>query len=370
MKVQVDRGSLVQVLQRVQSITEKKTTMPILSNALIRADDEQVLEFSATDLELSFRTRMGAQIAGSGSRSVSARKLLEIVRELPQDLVNLEMLSNGRISIRAGRSHFELASTAAEDFPFMNFHEEEVEFVACNAAVFRACLEKTFYAIPADDDPFSIAGLYCHPLETGYLCFAASDGHRLACSQMPGETLQALKLENGIIIPRKGVQEILRILEKESDIFLGVDENCLILKTMDSVLTVRLLEAEFPEYRLIIPEERPFTLHVEKEIFLAALKRMAVLSNQKWRHVRLVISSGVLELEAGDPELGKASDVLDVEYEGDDFTVAFNIRYVLDAVQAVQSPKVRFEWVDQYHGGVFLGSDDPGYLALIMPMVV
>ncbi len=369
MKVQVERAALVQVLQRLQSITEKKTTMPILSNTLMRTLDENILEFSATDLELSLRTQMGAQMEAPGDRCVSAKKLLEIVRELPQDRIVLEMLDNGRIAMRAGRSRFELASSAAEDFPYVNFFED-LDFVTCNAAVFRSCLERTIYAVPSDEDPFSVAGLFCHPAENDLICFAASDGHRLAYSHMSADGMQALQLGEGIVIPRKGVQEILKVLEKETEVFLAAHENCLILKTMDALLKVQLLEAEFPEYRVIIPEERPFGFSVDKEVFHAALKRMAVLSNQKWRHVRFVIKNGVLELEAGDPELGRADDALDVEYEGDEFAVAFNIRYVVDAIQSAPGSQVRFEWVDQYHGGVFVGADDPSYLALIMPMVV
>ncbi len=369
MKVQVDKASLIQVLQRVQNITDKKTTLAVLSNALIRALDNQVMEFSATDLELSVRTHMPGNVEAPGSRCVSARKVLEIVRELPQEQLSLEMLPSGRFSIRAGRARFELATIPAEDFPHVNFYEG-MDFTPCSATQLRSCLERTLYAIPVEDDPFSIAGLYCHCVGPELIRFAASDGHRLACSEMAGESLQKLVDEAGIIIPRKGVQEILRMVEKEEEVFLSRFENSLILKTSESILTIQLMEAQYPEYRLIIPEERPFSLQIDKETFHSALKRTAVLTNQKWRHVRILIDNGALELESGDPELGKATDTIDIEYEGEGFNIAFNVKYVLEAVQAIEGAFVRFEWVDQFHGGVFLDPDDSGYLALIMPMVV
>ncbi len=369
MKFQIDKAAFIHVLQRVQSITEKKTNMPILSNTLIRASEEQILEFSVTDLELSLRTRTGAQVTEPDSRCVSARKLLEVVRELSQEMVGVEILPSGRFSIRAGKSHFELASIPSEDFPHTTFYDG-VDFAPCNGGLLRSCLTKTLYAVPLDEDPFSIAGLYCHPVGEGKVRFAASDGHRLACSEMPNELLVGLDIGDGIVIPRKGVQEILKILEKESDVSLAIYENCLLLKTSETVLTIQLLEAEFPDYRTIIPEERPFALSVEKEVFASALKRMAILMSQKWRHVRLCIQSGKMEMEAGDPDLGKADDVLDIDYEGEEFTVAFNIKYLLDAVQVVDGTHVRFEWVDALHGGVFKEAEDSGYLALIMPMVI
>lgn len=370
MKVQVEKGSLVQILQRIQSVTEKKSSMPILSNTLVKASAEQMLDFSATDLELSIWTQSLARVDDAGNITVSAKKLLEIVRELPHEYIVLESQPNSKLNILAGRSRFELATIPAEDFPHLSFYQDDLEPIPCDPVLLRKSLSKTLYGIPVEEDPFSTAGLFWHPVDSGQYRFVSSDGHRLAYFQVPGESFENIDISNGIIIPRKGVQEILRILEKETETALGIHENCLILKTPNTYLSIRLLEGQFPDYQLIIPEERPFSFMVDWETFYYALKRVAVLTDQRWRHVRFLISNGTLQLESGNPEVGNASDVLDIDYEGDDFTVAFNIRYVLDAVQAIESPQIRFEWVDQYHGGVFLGSDDPGYLSLVMPMVI
>jgi len=266
----------------------------------------------------------------------------------------------------------------------MSFYQD-AELVGCDPDVLRTSLNRTLYGIPAEEDPFSISGLFLHPVEPSEssesaesgeipdeskIRFVSSDGHRLAYYQIPGKSFPRLNLGNGIVIPRKGVQEILKALEKEKEVALGTQENCLIFKTPNTLLCIQLLETEFPEYQLIIPDERPFFFLADTESLYLALKRVGVLTNQKWKHVRFTITSGILELEAGDPEVGNASDSVDIEYEGEDFTVAFNIRYVMDTIQAIGSPQIRFEWLDAYHGGIFLGSDDPGYFSLIMPMVV
>ena len=369
MKVQVEKGTLIQVLQRLQNITDKKTSMPILSNALIKVAEDGIMKLSATDLDLSLRTSITVQVESPGGTTISARKLLEIVRELPYEQITLEGLPNGKLQIRAGRSRFELSTISTEDFPYL-IDYDDIECFPCNAASLRSLIGKTLYGVPPEEDSFSIAGLFWHTVESGAHRFVSSDGHRLAYYEVPPETFPGIDIGTGIVIPRKGAQEILRLIEKEEEVSLSVHESFMIVKTPDSVLSVKLLDAEFPEYRLIIPEERPNAFTIDRETFHHALRRVATLTNTKWRYVRLLVSDGSLELEAGNPELGNANDLLDIDYSGEPFSVAFNIRYIMDTVQAIESSGVCFEWVDEYHGGVFVGDNDPGYLSLIMPMVV
>lgn len=369
MKVSVSKGSLSQVLQKIQAITERKSGMPIMSHALLHVTEENVLELLATDLELSIRTRVGATAILPGRTTVSARKLLEIVRELPADEVLLEEMPGHRMRIESGRARFQLSTIPAEDFPDMKFFDD-LEFASSDVATIRKCFGKTLYGVPMEEDPFSVSGVYCHPVGEDLLRFVSSDGHRLAYYEVPQTLIPSLCVENGIVVPRKAVQEILKIIEKEEELAFALEGNRLILKTSDTTLSIQLLQAGFPEYQLIIPEARPCSFRVNRDHFFAALKRVAVLTNLKWRYVRFVISSGMLRLESENLELGSAADDLDIDYEGEDFSVAFNVRYVMEAIQPVESEHVRFEWVDSFHGGVFLDDEDPGYMGLIMPMVV
>ncbi|NTU47768.1 MAG: DNA polymerase III subunit beta [Syntrophobacteraceae bacterium] len=372
MKFQVEQAALAQVLQKVLSITEKKTTMPVLSNVMIAAPDHASaqLTFYATDLELSLRTSIGGVIHSEGSTTVSARKMLEIIREVGHGPVTVEEQPNNRLIVEAGRSRFELPTIPAVDFPYLKFYED-TPFESCDGNLLEKCLEKTLYGIPLEEDPFSVSGLFLHATETNEIRFVASDGHRLVYFQVPSSALPPLEIGTGIIIPRKGVVEIVRMLEKEKDVSIGVHENCLTLRSPLTTLSIQLLEGGFPEYDLIIPAQRPFRFTVAREAFYHALKRVAVVTDQRWRHVRFIVTQGSLELDAGNPEMGNANDAVDIgDYTGEPFSVAFNIRYVMDAIQVMKSPEVTFEWVDEYHGGVFLGSEDPEYFSLIMPMVL
>ena len=369
MKIQIDTALLTGVLQKVINITEKRTNIPILSNMLIKALDQETIEVSATDLEISLRTQIRARIEVPGMTTVSARKLLEVVRELPYEQVTLEGMPDSRLLVHAGRARFELQSIPAEDFPHLNFHEGS-EFSKCDASLLRIALDKTLYGVPSEEDHFSVSGLFWHLMAPGHFRFVACDGHRLTYFEVPEESFPKVGVEKGIIVPRKGAQEIIRLLEKEDEAFLSFDENCLILKTGGTLLSVQLLDAEFPEYQVIIPDERPFSVELSWEAFHSALKRMAVLTNPRWRHVRFTVKQNLLELQAGDPEVGNADDVLDVDYQGEEFTIAFNVKYLLETMQSIESEKIRFEWLDAFHGGVFVGPDDPNYFSLIMPMIV
>jgi DNA polymerase-3 subunit beta len=225
--------------------------------------------------------------------------------------------------------------------------------------------------VPSEEDSYSVAGVYLHRAESGHVRFVSIDGHRLAYYEFPFGEFPSIELGEGIIVPRKGVQEILRLLEKEQeDCFIGLDERFLIVKTASAFLSVQLLEGGFPAYDAIIPEERPYTFTADRDVFHSALRRMAVVTSQKWRHAQLRLSENQLEMMTENPETGSGSDALDVEYSGEDFIIAFNVKYLLDAVEAMEGQKVVVEWVDDVHGGIFHSPDDPGLLALVMPMVV
>jgi DNA polymerase-3 subunit beta len=367
---QVEKASLVQVLQRIQSATEKKTTMPILNNCLIKAAEDGTVEFSATDLELSLWTKVGAQVKTEGKTTASARKLLEIVREIPQDRISFDLDAlRGRLLIKAGRSRFELSTIPAEDFPNINLYQD-LPLTSCDTNILKRALQKTLYSIPMEEETFSAPGLLWHLTEENDFRFVSSDGHRLAYYEIPTTAFPGLEMPKEVIVPRKAVQEIHRLLEKDTEASIGVDEKSLVLRTPSTFLSSLLLDVEFPEYEMIIPAERPHGISVATDVLYPALKRVALVTDLTYRHVKFNISKNSLELESGNPELGNANDIIDIDYDGEDFSVAFNVKYVMDCISVMESSTIRFEWVDQFHGGIFLGPEDPGYFSLIMPMVV
>lgn len=369
MRFKIGTAVLIASLQKLSNIVEKKPSMPILSNILIKTLDANTIQFSATDLEISLRTELEAEVEASGLTTVSAKTLLEVVRELPHRDVFLETTDGNRLLVYAARSRFELQTLPHEDFPHLQFQEDPA-FCKADAEVLKKALGKVFYAIPLEEDRFNIPGLYWHPATPEFYRFVGCDGHRLAYYAIPKSSFPSLELDRNIIIPRKGAQEIIRILEKQPEVLIAWDEKGLTLKIPKTMMRVRLLDSEMPEYQLIIPEERPFSFQINRELLLSAVKRVAVLTDNRWRHVRFVVKENSLELESGSPDVGYASDVLEMEYQGEEFSLAFNARYVLDTLQSMESENVKVEWLDGLHGGVFWGCEELEYFSLIMPMIV
>lgn len=370
MRFQAEQQVLVNVLQKIQGITGKKASMPVLSQVLLVAQEDRQLVLSATDLDLSLRTSAEVSLEEPGQTTVSAKKLLEIVREVNAEKLTFFLNPSNRLEVLAGRSQFELATIPAEDFPFFNIADDAAT-VSFEAQVLRNALIRTLFAIPADDDPFSVPGLFCEVQTDGEIRFIASDGHRLAYDQVDLPKFDQLGLDRGIIIPRKGVAELVRILEKEERARIGLKEDRLLVKVANTVLSIQLLEEEFPQYRSIVPEQPPNGFLINREQLFLALKRLAVFTDQNWKHVCLQLRGGRLELSSGNPELGQASDEVDVvEHRGEPLSMSFNIRYVMEAIQLLDSDMIRFEWLDELHGGIFTEPDNADYLSLIMPMLV
>ncbi|SMC23540.1 DNA polymerase III, beta subunit [Desulfacinum hydrothermale DSM 13146] len=369
MKWEIDREALLSALTKVVGITDKKSTMQVLSHVLLEATEEQQLYLSATDLDISLKTQVEAQVSLAGRTTVSARKFLELIKELRNETVRCELGDNERLRVAAGRTQYKLATIPAADFPHFSIAVSNETFEV-EAGALRRVLTRTVYPVPMEEDSLSIPGLYWHPVGEDLLRMVGSDGHRLAYDQIPFPALQFMGDNKGITVPRKGIQEILRLLEKTDQISLGLYENRLFAQTPNARLSIQLLEEDFPQYDLIIPQEASGFFEMDRQALIGALKRMAVVTDQTWISVRMTIRPDLLILEAGNPELGTAQEELPIHYDGEEFTVAYNIRYVIEALQNMQAEKVRVQWLDEYHGGLFLEPDNPDHLALVMPMMV
>ncbi|MGQ9484132.1 MAG: DNA polymerase III subunit beta [Desulfosoma sp.] len=370
MKWTVKRDILQAALQKVVGIAEqRRASMQVLSHVLLEATDTNRFSLSATDLSLSVRTNIAAQVECPGQTTVSARKLLESVKEVRHDVLHCELLENERLSVTAGAVNYTLATIPAADFPYFETITPE-QTCPLNVESLRRGLESTLYAVPEDEDAISVSGMFWHPVAEDRLRVVSSDGHRLAMNEVPFPSKAFFADVHGVVVPRKGVQEIIRLLEKTDTALGALHENRLIIRTPDTHLMVLLLEETFPKYEVIIPRAVVGSLEVPRAELQAALRRMAVVSDASSNHVRFIISQDRLGLDAGSEEYGTAHEEIPVEYAGENFSIAFNIRYVLDVVQSFTGPMVRLEWVDEYHGGIFRDRDDPGIFALIMPIMV
>ncbi len=373
MKFSIEKSEFQRGLGRIQSIVEKRNTMPILANALLEVagkSKDGSLELAATDLEVGIRSSHPCEVTKPGRLTVSARKLHEIVRELPEEKVHLEASSNAYLTMRCARAEFTLAGTTAEEYPSLpHFAPKSLSVVP--AAVLSEMIERTMYAASTDETRYNLNGVYIERIaETGKLRMVATDGHRLAyVDRALGDGFASLS-DAGVIIPRKGVAELKRLVDEEDadEIELGFEGNNGLARKRTVTLTMRLIEGEFPNYRQVIPAERGQQLSLPTEIFTHALRRVALLSAERSRAVKLELSEGQMRLSSNNPDLGDAREELDIDYAGETTSIAFNARYLIDAVSAARSKEIRFGFRDALSPAELSPGDDADALAVVMPM--
>jgi len=372
MKFSIEKGEFQRGLGRIQSIVEKRNTMPILANALLEVTGKKdgSLELAATDLEVGIRSSHPCEVAKPGRLTVSARKLHEIVRELPEEKVHLEASSNAYLTLRCARAEFTLAGTTAEEYPSLpNFAPKSLTVVP--AAVLSEMIERTMYAASTDETRYNLNGVYVERLaDTGKLRMVATDGHRLAyVDRALGDGLATLAA-SGVIIPRKGLAELKKLVDEEDadEIELGFEGNNGLARKGSVSLTMRLIEGEFPNYRQVIPSDHGQQLILPTEVFTHALRRVALLSAERSRAVKLELSEGQMRLSSNNPDLGDAREEIDVDYAGETTSIAFNARYLIDAVSAARSKEIRFGFRDGLSPAELSPGDDADALAVVMPM--
>src|SRR2546428_12161145 len=362
MEVVIDRDAFVKGLQMVQNIVEPRQTLPILANVLLEADGEAV-RVTATDLEVGARVTIPAKVASKGAITVSARKLGEIVKELPAAAVALRVTDNVSVSLRCGGATYRLVGLAADDFPPVVPASPE-SWVSLDARTLRDMLTQTSLAVSHDETRCALNGIL-FVLQGKDVQMVATDGHRLAVSKR--------SLGRGVggmtgIVPRKAVIEIMRVLGAGEDVQVAITENQFVLQMPNFVMTARLIEGQFPNYDAVIPRTQPGRLAAPRSSLTAALRRVAVMAEERNKPVKLALSPGSLKVTASSQELGEAEEILEVEYAGEEMVIGFNSRYLLEAMAALDEDQVMFEIKDAQSPGVIKSVEDEGYCCVIMPM--
>jgi DNA polymerase-3 subunit beta len=372
MKLSISKSALQRGLARIQSLVEKRNTMPILANVYLAATDDAsggALELSATDLEVGVRSSCPAAVARSGCITASARKLYEIVRELPDDSVQLEVSPNAYLSIRCARADFTLAGNLADEYPTLPTASPDC-LTTVPALVLAEMIERTIYAASTDETRYNLNGVYFEYLnERQKLRMVATDGHRLAyVDRNLGTPFEGL--EEGVIIPRKGLLELKRLVDEEDadELQIGFEGNNGLVQKHGVTLVMRLIEGEFPNYRQVIPRQLKHQLIVPVEGLRQALRRVAILSSERSRAVKFELASGLLRLSSSNPDLGEAREDLDIDYAGEGLVIAFNARYLLDCLGVLSAKEVKLSLQDQGSPTQLVPTDDEDTLAVLMPM--
>ena len=372
MKISIERGTLLKAVSQAQSVVERRNTIPILANVLIEAEGDSV-QFRATDLDIEVVDKAPAQVERAGATTVAATTLHEIVRKLPDGaLVTLTADSaTGRLTVDAGRSNFSLATLPREDFPVMASSEYQSNFTA-PAAVLRRLFDKSKFAISTEETRYYLNGVYLHVTDADggkVLRAVATDGHRLA--RIDAELPAGSADMPGVIVPRKTVGELRKLLDDdEMDIAVSVSETKVRFATPDITLTSKVIDGTFPDYTRVIPQGNTRRLEVDASEFAQAVDRVATVSSERSRAVKLQLEEDRLILSVNAPDSGAAEEELAVAYGDERLEIGFNAKYLLEIASQVDRENAVFLFNSSGDPTLMREGNDQSAVYVVMPMRV
>lgn len=366
MKFVIKKGQFQTVLSKVQGIVERRSTIPILSNIVI-SEEKNNIHIMATDLEIGVMEITEAEKVEQGVVCVSARKLYDMVRELSEERVEVQGEENFWISVKAGKTIFNLPGVDPKEFPAFPSTEGD-DYFSIEASVFLDMIEKTAFAASSEESRFNLNGIYLEKIKKDkkeYFRMVATDGHRLSMIDKELKTT----FEKGIIISRRGLTELRRILgDGENEVHISLKDNNCIFKTDQSIVVVRLLEGEYPDYQQVIPQANDKHIILTRKDFIGALRRAHVIASERGEGVRFSINGDSMEIKTGGPDVGNVQEEIKVDYQGTPLEVNFNARYLLDALNIMDTEKIRMELKEELSSGLIRPVDGEDHLYVIMPM--
>ncbi|MCB0323181.1 MAG: DNA polymerase III subunit beta [Bdellovibrionales bacterium] len=371
MHFSISKENFAQLLYLTNTIVERKNTMPILANVKLTAEAGK-LTVAATDLEVSLVGEAEATVKTPGSITVDAKVLYDIIRELPSQAITVTESKRQRLDIECGQSRFKINGTSADEFP--NIAGVELRNpVSVDASKFYQMFDKTAFAVSTDETRYNINGVFAETTEgslgPGKKCLrlVATDGHRLAMIDRPAE---GFSIEQSVIVPRKGIQELKKVLEdNEGSAKVSVSDGFFTVQSGLVTLGVRLVDGQFPDYKQVIPLESTTTIQVPRTDFLSAVKRVSLVTTDKTKAVKCKVMEGSLVVSSQSPEYGEATETISVEQTGEDLTIGFSAKYLLDLLGAMSgSEMITLKLKGELGPGVFIGSGDELYTCIVMPM--
>lgn len=366
MKIEIDKKDLLNLIGKTQNVVEKRNTMPILVNVLLEADQDHLKVF-ATDLEVSLTDQTKAKVSQPGKVAVSAKSLFEIAKELSEGFITLIKKDNNWLEIKQGKYTSKIVGISADEYPIFPTNNSQ-SFINIEAKILKEMIDKTIYSVSNDETRYHLNGVFFEMNPQTGLKMVATDGHRMSLVSKSSNEMKSA-ISQGVIIPRKGLNEIKKILEGiDGNVEIAIEGSQFILKHASTILMIRLIEGKYPNYQQFIPQKLPQKIMINREAFLTSLKRVSLLANQKSKAVLLNMSSGKMEISSNNPELGDAKEEIEIEYSGSDIKIGFNAKYITDILTSMDQEKVDFELNDQLSPGLVRPHNDASYTCVIMPM--
>jgi DNA polymerase-3 subunit beta len=364
MKTTIKREDILAPLQQVIGAVERRQTLPILGNVLLKSTGGD-LTVTATDLEIEMVARVTANKSEEFQTTLPARKLLDICKALPEASAIKFSIDETRVSLTSARSRFTLASLPARDFPGLDEIEEQQSF-SIPQNQFKSLFDKTSFAMAQQDVRYYLNGILME-ISAAKIKLVATDGHRLALSEIEIDT--GVSEDRQIIIPRKAVLELSRLLESdESPVKCMLSQNHLRVETSSLIFTTKLIDGKFPDYQRVIPVDGNKTMEIDRETLKHAMSRIAILSNEKYRGIRLTLAPGNLSIQANNPDQEEAEEELQVDYDEADVEIGFNVTYLIDVLNVLGSEKVQIKLKDSNSSAIISDSEDESSLYVVMPM--
>jgi DNA polymerase III subunit beta len=365
MEFKIRKEEFLRGLYLAQGIADRKSTLPILANVLLRSEGKDRLLCGATDLNVTTMVSLGAKIEKEGGITLSARQLYEIVKGLPDDEVRVRRTEQNWAEIRSGKVEFKVVGMSDRDYPKLPAIQEAETFKV-ESSVLRDMIAKTIFSVSTDETRQHLAGVLfeCDGVTARMV---STDGHRLSkvSRPLPGGP----KLSQGVLIPRKGVIELRRAIEtREAPSAIGVHDGNFVLKADDVGLSVKLIDGQFPPYEQVIPKDNDRAFVVSRAALLDGLRRVSLMSSDKTSGVRLAVEKGRIRIESDNPDLGAAKEEIEVPYKGTPVQIGFNARYFVDILTEIETPEVRVELSGELDPAVVRPADGGDYVCVVMPM--
>jgi DNA polymerase-3 subunit beta len=374
MSINLSKEDFLPALNSLQSITGKKGTMAILANILIQTQ-ENFIELIATDLEVGIKKNVAAEIINPGSITLPAKILYEIVRESGSESIKIEEKDKNWARIKTGTSMYNLAGTPSEEYPnFPEYDEESLISLPCE--IIKELIDKTIFSAAQErESNYTLTGILVEKEkkeEKSFLRMVSSDGHRLSIMEKElDKESDKINIEKNTLVPRKGVSEIKKACEGQKNFSLGADKKQLVVKTKNSLMIVRLMNGEFPDYKSIVKViEKDNFIKIERSKFLDSLKRTNLFSEDTFNAIQLSVEDNKLILSSQNMDFGNAKDEMAITYSGEPLDLGFNCRYFIDALQVMRSDTIKAYVNSDQSPCLIEGDEDLGFTSIIMPMKI